>query len=252
MELPQMNVGPLTLTDASEDDILAFLAQKVAVSSGPVAVLDLHVSSLLQSDDPRYLKVLKSAAVTYADGVSIYLLARLAGARSVDRLPLTEFGHRIVDSLARDLERPLRLGLIGGEPDVVANAARALERQHGVSGMFFDHGFHPRWDDVLDRLESFDPDLVFVGMGIPGEALWIDEQFDRLPNCLFVTCGGWFVKLAGRERRAPTWMSTIGMEWVWRLLQDPRRLAGRYAHGALAFALLLVKVILRRLTRPAN
>ena len=127
-----------------------------------------------------------------------------------------------------------RVMSVGGAPGVGEEAARRLRAAYPGAEIAVHHGFFdaasgsPDNAAVLDRIAAFRPHVLFVGMGMPRQELWIDRNFDRLPDCVILSVGAAFDYEAGVQRAAPRWMGRAGIEWAYRLFHDPRRLFVRY------------------------
>ena len=123
---------------------------------------------------------------------------------------------------------------VGGAPGVGDEAARRLKLRYPDADIAIHHGFfdaRPGSSEnaaVLDRITAFQPNILFVGMGMPRQELWIAENFERLPDCVILSVGAAFDYEAGVQSAAPRWMGRAGIEWAYRLLHDPKRLFVRY------------------------
>lgn len=123
---------------------------------------------------------------------------------------------------------------VGGAPGVGDEAARRLKARYPDADIAIHHGFfdaRPGSSEnaaVLDRITAFKPHILFVGMGMPRQELWIAENFERLPDCVILSVGAAFDYEAGVQSAAPRWMGRAGVEWAYRLLHDPKRLFVRY------------------------
>ncbi|WP_295165852.1 WecB/TagA/CpsF family glycosyltransferase [uncultured Brevundimonas sp.] len=123
---------------------------------------------------------------------------------------------------------------VGGAPGVGDEAARRLKLRYPDADIAIHHGFfdaRPGSSEnaaVLDRITGFQPQILFVGMGMPRQELWIAENFERLPDCVILSVGAAFDYEAGVQSAAPRWMGRAGVEWAYRLLHDPKRLFVRY------------------------
>lgn len=123
---------------------------------------------------------------------------------------------------------------VGGAPGVGDEAARRLKLRYPDADIAIHHGFfdaRPGSSEnaaVLDRITAFQPHILFVGMGMPRQELWIAENFERLPDCVILSVGAAFDYEAGVQSAAPRWMGRAGVEWAYRLLHDPKRLFVRY------------------------
>ena len=127
-----------------------------------------------------------------------------------------------------------RILSVGGAPGVGDEAARRLKLRYPDTDIAIHHGFfdaRPGSSEnaaVLDRITTFQPHILFVGMGMPRQELWIAENFERLPDCVILSVGAAFDYEAGVQSAAPRWMGRAGIEWAYRLLHDPKRLFVRY------------------------
>ena len=123
---------------------------------------------------------------------------------------------------------------VGGAPGVGDEAARRLKLRYPDADIAIHHGFfdaRPGSSEnaaVLDRITAFKPHILFVGMGMPRQELWIAENFEGLPDCVILSVGAAFDYEAGVQSAAPRWMGRAGVEWAYRLLHDPKRLFVRY------------------------
>ena len=123
---------------------------------------------------------------------------------------------------------------VGGAPGVGDEAARRLKLRYPEADIAIHHGFFDARSGssenaaVLDRITAFQPHILFVGMGMPRQELWIAENFERLPDCVILSVGAAFDYEAGVQSAAPRWMGRAGVEWAYRLLHDPKRLFVRY------------------------
>ena len=227
--LPGLGVG--VLDGGVEALIHALRAQlREAPPSQSVLVVAVHVGGLLHRHDEQYVSAIREASIVYADGNSVVALARLAGAKNIRRSVTTDVGWDMIACMSGHLGRRPRLAAIGGRPGLAEAAARQIALDAGADVAFTTHGFHEEWESVITELASKQPDVLILGLGVPKEATWAVQYRSQLPR-LVITCGGWFGYIVGHERRAPAYWRRLGLEWLYRLLQDPRRLAARYARG---------------------
>ena len=123
---------------------------------------------------------------------------------------------------------------VGGAPGVGDEAARRLKLRYPDVDIAIHHGFfnaRPGSSEnaaVLDRITGFQPHILFVGMGMPRQELWIADNFERFPDCVILSVGAAFDYEAGVQSAAPRWMGRAGIEWAYRLVHDPKRLFVRY------------------------
>jgi N-acetylglucosaminyldiphosphoundecaprenol N-acetyl-beta-D-mannosaminyltransferase len=126
-----------------------------------------------------------------------------------------------------------RIYCLGAPKGVAQLAARRLMREwpgveirahHG----YFDHAPGPQTQAVLDDINRFEPDVLLVGMGMPVQETWIARNFDALSSGVVLSVGAAFDYEAGLQKAAPRILGALCLEWLYRLLHQPRRLARRY------------------------
>ena len=153
-------------------------------------------------------------------------------------------------------ERRWRVYLLGGRPGVAEEAGEKLTRELGVTIVGTDSpivgpdGTDDSSEQTLERLTAASPDLVLVAFGAPKQELWIDRFGERLGPAVAMGVGGSLDFITGQVRRAPAWMSRAGLEWLFRLLQEPRRMWRRYLVEDPAFIAIVARS--RRRTRPGR
>jgi N-acetylglucosaminyldiphosphoundecaprenol N-acetyl-beta-D-mannosaminyltransferase len=181
---------------------------------------------------PAVAKALRGAGLNLADGAPVVWLSRLIG----HPLPGRVAGSDLLPALAAHAEwSGTRLFLLGGQDGVAEEAAEELRRRHPrlrVTGtMEPPHATLDEMpdDEIIRRVAEAGADILLVGFGHPKQDLWIAANRHRLPVSVAIGVGGSFDLIAGRLRRAPRWARGSGLEWLYRLAQEPRRLGLRYA-----------------------
>ncbi len=130
--------------------------------------------------------------------------------------------------------RRWRVFYLGGAPGVAETAAARLARRYpnvqiGCQHGYFDHAPAATENrQVLERIAAFDPHVVLVGMGMPLQEIWALENRAAIGRGAILTVGAAFDYEAGAQTAAPRWTGRLGVEWLARLIAQPRRLAGRY------------------------
>lgn len=193
------------------------------------------------------------ADLVLADGMPLVWASKLKGTP----LPARVAGSDLIWSLSMEAARRGRsIFIVGGTRQAGWEAVRRLqERCPGlrIAGMIYPpHGFDndpSAIDQIIETLEVLRPDIVYVGLGFPKQERVIAILRDRFPRTWFLGIGISIHFVGGDIARAPRWMQRLGLEWVHRLAQEPRRLAKRYLVYGLPFAArLLAHGALARLT----
>lgn len=196
------------------------------------------------SANPAKRSLLRSATLIVPDGMPLVWAARLAGTP----LPQRVSGSSLIDTLSSAAARAnLSIYLLGGASGVPQKAAHALIRRHAglrVVGadappLGFDRSAAEA-SAIHARLRAAGPDIVFVGLGFPKQEHLISKLAVAFPGMWFVACGAAIPFAAGTMSRAPAWMQVTGLEWLFRLLKEPRRLCRRYLVDDAPYALTLL------------
>lgn len=204
---------------------------EAAVSGRPELLVTPNVDQLINlSEDPDFRAAYELASIAILDGMPLVLLARTLGVSGARR----STGADLIFSAAElAAQRQLRVAITGGAAGVSAAAATNLNRRSGadIRAVDFPHITDvgdPRSGQVIESLRAMDPDIVFLCLGSPKQERWYQRWCAELPPALYVGAGGAVDFAAGTVRRAPVVVQRVGLEWLWRLAQEPRRLVHRY------------------------
>jgi N-acetylglucosaminyldiphosphoundecaprenol N-acetyl-beta-D-mannosaminyltransferase len=206
---------------------------------------NLHYAMLCDRD-PGLCEVNRRAAFLVADGMPLVWYARLTGRRLPERVTGADLVWHLC---ARAAVAGHRVFLLGGAPGVAQEAGRILARRYPglqIAGTLSPP--HRRWTDddnraIVASVRRARADLLIAALGQPKGELWLAAQAEALGVPACVQVGASLDFIVGRSRRAPTWLQRSGLEWLFRMLQEPRRLGPRY----LSDALFLAKAIARDL-----
>ncbi len=223
---------------------------RLAADDPPAHVAYVNAHTLnLAARDPEYRAVLRRSALVLRDGAGVGLAARLRGCRFPANLNGSDFNPWIL-RLAAQREWPVFF--LGARPGVAAEAARRLGRAIPalrVAGV--QHGYFPPGQTaaVVDRIRESGAEVLMVAFGNPHQERWLDRHLAATGARLGVGVGGFLDFAAARVPRAPVWMQRAGLEWVYRLAQEPARLWRRYLLGNPVF---LARVVWDEAARRAR
>lgn len=194
-----------------------------------VAWLNAHCANVAHID-ATYKQALQGFLVL-PDGVGVDIASKIAYGL---KFPANLNGTDFVPRLLGHIKRPLRIGLIGGRPGIPEKAAEAfhvLAPQHDYR--VYADGFFTadQLTAILDRLAADRPDILLVAMGVPLQELFIETQITTAHCAMACAVGALFDFQAGATERAPQWVRQMRLEWAYRLMREPVRLAGRYLVG---------------------
>ena len=196
--------------------------------------------------DPELRNDVLSSDVVFADGMSVVWASRLLGCPLPERVTGIDLMHRILE---RGQAHGYRVYLLGATRDVAETAAaRMRERYPGVAVVGHQHGYFADREEeaVAAAIVAARPDVLFVAMTSPRKERFLARWSARLgvPVCHGV--GGSLDVLAGKVERAPERWQRLGLEWLYRVKQEPRRLWRRYLVTNLIFLGLLLRELARR------
>lgn len=180
-----------------------------------------------------YRRVLDDCEVVLPDGIGLHYACRMRGLALAANVNGTDLFPRLCDAA---VERNASIFFLGGRPGVVeALVEKVGERWPNLRIAGFRHGFFERGgaeeQAVLAAIRAAAPDLLLVAFGAPAQEEWLAVHRAELGAGVAMGVGGLFDFYSGRIRRAPTWMRELGLEWSWRLLQEPGRMWKRYIVG---------------------
>ncbi len=247
----RVHVGGLLLDRLSEDEVVQRVSSGWASQTGGWIVtpnVDIWLRARREADCAA---LIAKADLVVADGMPLVWAARLAG----DPLPERVTGSSLAERLAQAAgaqERSVVIvgGGIGGTADQAG--AALMQRYRGLrflGAIVPPFGFQ---DDPAElarisaEIIELKPDLVLVGLGFPKQERLAALLAPQLPGTWFLGCGGAVAMAAGELRRSPKWAQRLGLEWVIRLLQEPRRLARRYLIDDAPAAIILLAGSLRQ------
>jgi N-acetylglucosaminyldiphosphoundecaprenol N-acetyl-beta-D-mannosaminyltransferase len=235
LELPVEIIGglPIAVIDrARSAQLMIDIAAARRNSQKPPLVFTSANGQVLSmcASHPDVRQLFLDADVIHADGMPIVLASRLLSRNPLpERVATTDLFHDVAE-LAQ--ARGATFYLLGGTSAIVEQAVWRVHALYpGLEIVGHRHGYFSREQEpeIVDRINRAQPDVLWLGMGAPAEQQFAMRNRDRLRRVgIIKTSGGLFDFLSGRALRAPRWMQTVGLEWAFRTLLEPRRLAGRY------------------------
>ena len=194
-----------------------------------VAVTGMHGASEAQKD-PDFKRALDGADLVVPDGMPLVWLGRLRGFGNLRR---RVYGPELMETFCRQTGSKYRHFFYGGAPGVADQLAKVEQERHGVqvAGTYCPP-FRPLTSEEELEIESIinqaSPDVLWVGLSTPKQEMWMYRYRDKLQVPVMLGVGAAFDLNTGRLKQAPRWMRENGLEWLFRLLAEPRRLWRRY------------------------
>jgi N-acetylglucosaminyldiphosphoundecaprenol N-acetyl-beta-D-mannosaminyltransferase len=196
--------------------------------------------------DPALRTAANDANLKIADGAAILWAARLSGVRLPERVTGIDLMQRLVERAATDGQSIFFLGARRQVVERLVDTYRARYPNLRIAGFqdgYFGENEHA---PLIERIRTSGADLLFIGMPTPFKETWAQRHRDRLGVPVILGVGGSFDVLAGFIPRAPRFLQRAGLEWLWRLVCEPRRLWRRYLIGNAAFIGIAIAAAARR------
>ena len=234
---------PVAMTDyaGAIEAMDAMVAQR---ERGYVCAVAVHALTV-GYDDPEMAEALRDATLVLPDGMPVVWAANMLGANLTDRVYGPELMLRYNEHCA---ERGHRVWLFGGrDQGSLVQLALNLRRRH--PGINIVGGYSPPFrpmtdeeeDTLVEQINDARPDVLWVGIGVPKQEKWMARMRDRLDVPVMCAVGAAFDFHAGRISQAPSWMQQRGLEWIYRIAQEPRRLLPRYLYFNPRFVLAFAR-----------
>ena len=245
LERPRVGIGQAIIDDVTLSEAVEAIAELVAQRRGGIVCTPNVDHIVLLEDDARLREAYSSASLVCADGMPIIWASRLLGTPLREKVSGSDL---VVPLLQRATDARWRVYLVGGGEGVAARAAERLKHDSpaleivGIDARFIDLDRDPPGHDALaSGVRAARPDLVLLALGCPKQEIVMHRIAAAVRPAVCVGVGASLDFLAGTMARAPRWMSAAGLEWLYRLAREPRRLWRRYLVRDPRFASILLR-----------
>lgn len=205
------------------------LQQRISQRDQPVRIQTINLHHVyLALGNLRFAEAVSSATYVTADGWPLVLYMRIAGIASAKRVTGSDMVRSIFTN-PKTAVNVKRIGILGGTETTGAAVAK-LALKTGREIVYRDHGSHEGWsaNHIAAQVSELELDILLVAMTPPKSELIANSIHARMNSAVVLSVGGGLEMLAGSVRRAPEPLRIVGMEWMYRLIQEPKRLASRY------------------------
>jgi len=196
---------------------------------------------MMAQTDKHLAQIINNADLVVPDGAGVVWAAHFNG----DAMPERVAGYDLVQNLlAKASTKKYRIYMLGGAPGIVEQAKNTAEKRYpGVQIVGTRHGFFTKNDEseIIKNIKSSHPDVLLVALGVPRQEKWLSEFIEEIGVPVGIGVGGTFDVMAGVVKRAPVWMQNAKIEWLYRLLSEPKR-----AIRMLALPKFVMQVIARK------
>lgn len=242
-----VNIGGVKVHNYTFVEVTEKILEHIEAKPGNAEyVVTPNADHILQlQHDKDFQEIYRKAFLSVPDGVSLLWASKILGTPLKERVNGTDLFEKLCEKAA---EKKLKVFLLGGRLGAAFKASEILSSRHStieICGTYCPPmGFEKNHDEMMrinEVIQSANPDILFVGLGAPKQEKWIYSNYEKLKVPISVGIGVSFELVAGMVKRAPLWMQKTGLEWLFRLIVEPKRLWKRYVKGNPAFILLILK-----------
>ena len=237
---PMLDFFGVPIVNTTMDEAVEWIAVRAALTPDPsptgrgekalLAFVNPDCLNIAYTHD-RYRAVLQQAARVLPDGIGVKIGCRMRGVGLAANVNGTDLFPRLCERAARD---GFSLFLLGARPGIAELVAENMQARYpGLMIAGIQHGYFgpDEEDEIITRINASGAGVLLVAFGVPRQELWLADHHDALTPPVRMGVGGLFDFYSGRIPRAPLWLREIGLEWVWRLIQEPGRMWRRYILG---------------------
>jgi N-acetylglucosaminyldiphosphoundecaprenol N-acetyl-beta-D-mannosaminyltransferase len=196
----------------------------------------------LSQQEPWMRSLFEEADIAFCDGAGVQVATKILKGLTPHRTTPPEW----IGAALERLGPKARVFWLGGEPDVALKAAAAFEARYDILTVGVQHGYFDASPGsaesraIIARINDSRPTILLVNMGMPRQERWLWENWQELHPGVAITAGALVDHAAGRVQRPPRWVANLGIEWLVRLVREPRRLWRRYLLGLPVFGVHLL------------
>ena len=221
--------------------------ERIIANKTPVQHVVINAAKVnLMNQDSALREIVNACPLINADGASIVWAAKTLGVPLKERVTGIDLFLRLVELASR---KNYSIYLFGAKEDVVRKVKTAFELKYpGIRIAGYRNGYFSEDEEaeIVEDIARSNADMLFVAFSSPKKEYWIHKHLECLNVPFVMGVGGSFDVVAGKTSRAPLWMQTHGMEWLYRFIQEPRRMWRRYIIGNAQFILLTVRAKFKR------
>lgn len=208
------------------------VTQHVVINAGKV---------VLMNKDKKLADIVKSCPIINADGQSIVWASRILRKPVPERIAGVDLMQEL---LKLSSNKGYRVYFFGATQEVITKLVNKIKKQYPkleIAG--YRNGYFNEEDEVeiIEDMKNSNADILFVGFSSPKKEYWLNKNIDSINIPFSMGVGGSFDVIAGKTKRAPSWMQKVGLEWFYRFIQEPKRMWKRYLVGNSKFIYITLK-----------
>lgn len=218
------------------------LVEKYVQKKIPLHLAGVNADKINELNKNKKLKqIVNSCGIINADGASVVMASRFLKKPLPERVAGIDLMQKLI---ALSEKKGYSIYLLGAKQEVVEKTAKVLARQYPklkIAGIHNGYFKQNDWPDISMELKNIKPDFIFVGITSPLKEYLVEYLQDDGNKGVFMGVGGSFDVISGMIPRAPAWVQKLNLEWLFRVIQEPKRLFKRYFLGNWLFIRAVVK-----------
>ena len=226
---------------------LDFIENNIVNNRHSLQHMVVNVAKLVNSQkDEQLRKAINNSNIVNIDGLPIAWVLRFFGFNIPERVAGIDLFQNLIKLSADKGYRPF---FLGAKPEIVEELVEVFHRQYSdleIAG--YHHGYFTEDDknDIATNIKNSKPDMLFLGITSPKKELFLDKYTNYMNIPFSMGVGGSFDIIAGKIKRAPIWMQKTGVEWFFRILQEPKRMWKRYLVTNTLFIYYIIKELIKK------
>lgn len=236
-----------TVIDVLDEKETINLAEKYINEKEPLHLMGVNADKINSLNTNHRLKeIINGCGIINADGASVVLASRFLKKPLPERVAGIDLMQKLVDVSEK---KGYSIYLLGAKQQVVEKMAQVLKGKHkylNILGIHNGYFKQQDWKEISEELKKLCPDIVFIGITSPLKEYLIEYLQNDGNKSVFMGVGGSFDVISGNIPRAPLWMQKTNLEWLFRVMQEPRRLFKRYFVGNVTFINAIIKEKVRK------
>ncbi len=237
----KINICGIKFDNVSNDELLEEITSRLTGERSNCFIVTPNVDFIVKaSKDYKFGKIINEADLSLCDSSIIRLASHFLNKNIKERIT----GYDVLDTVCKAGIKKHKYFILGGKQGIAEKAALNLQKRYSnveIAGYYHGYFTGDQEEAVLNLINSSHTDVLVVGMGVPRQEQWVAKSRNMLKTKIIVCIGGIVDLLAGSSTRAPRWMQNMYIEWLWRLIKEPRRLGKRYLIDDMQFFYLVYK-----------
>jgi N-acetylglucosaminyldiphosphoundecaprenol N-acetyl-beta-D-mannosaminyltransferase len=248
MSLYQIEFQGLKIHPWTMQESLDFIEVNILKRKKNLQHVVVNSAKIVYAQKDQMLKrAINNSDLVNIDGMAVVWGLKLIGYNVKERVSGIDLFHKLLQLAS---EKGYRVYFLGAKSDILDNMIMNLKNKYiDLNIVGFYHGYFQKDEEeyIARQIRDSRADMLFIGITSPKKELFIDKHLEFINIPFSMGVGGSFDIISGKTKRAPKWMQKNGLEWIYRIIQEPRRLWKRYAYTNTVFIYMVMKEIFRKI-----